>query len=84
VKIVYTENFKKYFVYWQQNNIKMAEKVLSLIDAVKDDPFSGIGKPEPLAYTLSGCWSRRINKEHRLVYRIKNNELQLLSCRFHY
>jgi toxin YoeB len=70
-------------MYWLRNNKKIAEKVLSLIKAIEDNPFGGIGKPEPLAYTLSGCWSRRINRGHRLIYRIKNDELQLLSCRFH-
>ncbi|MDR0428224.1 MAG: Txe/YoeB family addiction module toxin [Dysgonamonadaceae bacterium] len=84
MKTVYTNNFKKHFVYWRQNNKKTAEKISELIKAVENDPFGGIGKPEPLAYTLSGCWSRRINREHRLVYRVQNGELQLLSCRFHY
>ncbi|MDR1982451.1 MAG: Txe/YoeB family addiction module toxin [Holosporaceae bacterium] len=84
MKTVYTSNFKKHFMYWQQHNRKTAERVLLLIKAVENAPFVGIGKPEPLSYTLSGCWSRRINKEHRLVYKIQNDELQLLSCRFHY
>jgi toxin YoeB len=84
MKIVYTSNFKKHFKYWQQSNKKTAEKVLALIDAIKNDPFEGVGKPEALCYALSGYWSRRINKEHRLVYRIHDDELQLLSCRFHY
>ncbi|MDR2723971.1 MAG: Txe/YoeB family addiction module toxin [Holosporaceae bacterium] len=84
MRTVYTSNFKEHFKYWQQNNKKIAEKVLNLIKAVEKDHFVGIGKPEPLAYDLSGCWSRRINREHRLVYRIFKDELQLLSCRFHY
>ncbi|MDR2268108.1 MAG: Txe/YoeB family addiction module toxin [Holosporaceae bacterium] len=82
--MVYTENFKKHFTHWLQNNRKIAEKILGLIKAIENDPLDGIGKPNPLAHALSGCWSRRINKEHRLVYRLKNDEVQLLVCHFHY
>ena len=65
-------------------NKKCVEKSQKLLEAIAKDPFKGIGKPEPLKYQLSGCWSRRINKEHRLVYRVQNEELQLISCRYHH
>ena len=63
---------------------KLAERVKQLIEDILVNPFSGLGKPEPLKYHLFGCWSRRINSVHRLVYRIENETLQIISCRYHY
>lgn len=62
----------------------LAAKIKTLIVNIMEAPFSGLGKPEPLRYDLSGCWSRRINAMHRLVYRIVDDEVQILSCRYHY
>ncbi len=70
--------------YWVEADKKKALKILSLIEEIGKNPFSGTGKPEPLKYTLSGCWSRRIDQEHRLVYEAKNNQIRILSCRHHY
>ncbi len=79
-----TSKFEDDFKFWQKSDKKIIERILKLIESVKIDPQSGIGKPEQLKYELKGCWSRRINFEHRLVYMISESEVILLSCRFHY
>lgn len=84
MKIVVYEEFERDLNLWKEQNKRIVEKIQKLLKAIAKDPFKGIGKPEPLKYQLSGCWSRRINKEHRLVYRVQNEELQLISCRYHY
>lgn len=75
------------YVGWQHDP-KIHERINDLIDNIRDHPFKGIGKPEPLKHDLSGWWSRRITREHRLVYRVsgrgKDRKLEILSCRFHY
>lgn len=63
---------------------KLFLRTLDLIDAVSREPFTGIGKPEPLRHQLAGCWSRRINDRHRLVYRVSGQTLVILSCIYHY
>jgi toxin YoeB len=63
---------------------RIALKIISLLEAVIKDPFEGIGKPEPLKHELAGCWSRRIDQEHRLVYRVEGNMIVVLACRHHY
>lgn len=70
--------------WWVQNDRKQALKIMKLIQAVQRDPFQGIGKPEPLKHDLSGCWSRRINQEHRLVYQVLEDKIRILACRYHY
>jgi toxin YoeB len=62
----------------------MALRIIRLIRDVQRDPYSGIGKPEPLEHELSGCWSRRIDQEHRLVYQIQQSKVRILACRYHY
>lgn len=84
MKILFTANSWEDYLYWQRNNKKILKRINQLIKDIKRNPFHGIGKPEPLKYELSGCWSRRINDEHRLVYEIKKNELTVISCKFHY
>jgi toxin YoeB len=63
---------------------KLFIRTTDLIDAVSRDPFNGIGKPEPLRHHLAGCWSRRINDRHRLVYKVEGNALLIFNCLFHY
>lgn len=63
---------------------KLFVRTIDLIEAVSRDPFSGVGKPEPLKHQLAGCWSRRINERHRLVYRVNGQTLVILSCIYHY
>lgn len=72
------------YLYWQKADKKMLKKINELIKVSIRTPFEGIGKPEPLKSNLSGWWSRRINHEHRLVYRIENNAIYILQCRKHY
>ena len=70
--------------WWVKQDRKKATKILKLIQEVARDPFHGTGKPEPLRGELSGCWSRRIDAEHRLVYEVKGNVIKILACRYHY
>jgi len=77
------------YQYWQKEDQKILNRINELIKAAQREPFKGIGKPEPLRQNLKGFWSRRINKEHRLVYRIsgktkKEQRIEILTCRFHY
>lgn len=69
---------------WATVDKKIYKKLNNLIKATLRDPFNGIGKPEPLKHELSGCWSRRITDEHRLVYMIEGDVLYILSCKNHY
>ena len=70
--------------HWVQFQPKLAKRILRMIDETRKDPFGGIGKPEPLKGDLSGCWSKRIDNEHRLVYKATADALIILQCRFHY
>ena len=70
--------------WWVRRDRKVALKVLSLIEDIQRDPTSGLGKPEPLKHELSGCWSRRIDDEHRIVYRFSVDSIRILACRYHY
>ena len=70
--------------HWIKKDRRKAEKIMALIQEIAKDPFQGTGKPEPLKYDLSGCWSRRVDQEHRVVYSIDNEKIRILSCRFHY
>jgi len=70
--------------WWVEEDRKKALRIIKLIKEVQRDPFTGTGKPEPLNHGLSGCWSRRIDKEHRLVYQVKEDKIRILACRYHY
>jgi len=72
------------YIYWQSQNGKRFKRIGDLIKDAQREPFAGIGKPEPLKHSLSGCWSRRIDETNRLVYMIVDEELIILSCRYHY
>lgn len=69
---------------WQQTDKKILKRINDLIKAISREPFEGIGKPEPLRHGLSGYWSRRINDEHRLVYKVEGEDLLIAMCRYHY
>ena len=77
------EAFEDY-LYWQTQDKKTLKRIHELLKSIQRDPYGGIGKPERLRWDLNGCWSRRIDQEHRLVYRIENNSIHILACRFHY
>ncbi len=70
--------------WWIAQDRKTALRIVKLIKEIQRDPFSGTGKPEPLKHEFSGCWSRRIDKEHRLVYEVQNKKIRILACRYHY
>jgi toxin YoeB len=72
------------FTNWATRDPRVFERLTRLISETAKDPFSGIGKPEPLRHQLKGCWSRRITEEHRLVYQVTEASLVILSCRYHY
>lgn len=72
------------YLNWQVNDKKILFRINDLIKDAQRNPFTGLGKPEPLKGNLSGCWSRRINEEHRLVYMVKEDCIYILQCRFHY
>ena len=70
--------------WWVEKDRKKALKIIKLIREIQKNPFEGTGKPEPLKHDLSGCWSRRIDKEHRLVYQVFDEKIRILACRYHY
>lgn len=72
------------YLHWQRQDQAINRKINGLIKKIQRHPFEGTGKPEPLKGSLTGFWSRRINREHRLVYRIKGNTLETAQCRYHY
>jgi len=82
--IVWHDAALEQYHYWVENDPSKVEKIKSIISSCKIDPFKGIGKPEPLKGSLSGYWSRRINKEHRFVYSFSGETLTIIQCRFHY
>jgi len=84
VKLIFSDEAWDDHLYWQKQDRKMVERINKLIQEVKREPFSGLGKPEPLKHALSGFWSRRITDEHRMVYRVEGDSLQLAQLRYHY
>ena len=82
--IGFENNALKQFLYWEKHDKRIFDKITSLLDDARKTPFEGIGKPEPLKHNLKGFWSRRINKEHRLVYKVSEKEITVISCKFHY
>jgi toxin YoeB len=84
VELVFQTHGWEDYLYWQQQDKKILQRINDLIKATLRSPFKGIGKPEPLKGDLAGCWSRRITDEHRLVYAIRGNRSHILQCRFHY
>lgn len=72
------------YLYWQESDKKKVKRINELIKDIKRSPFEGIGDPEPLRHHWSGYWSRRIDKEHRLVYKVDDSGLSVAQCRFHY
>ena len=83
-KIVFESSAFADFNDWAKLDKKMYRKIVELIKDIERNPFQGLGKPEALKHDLSGYWSRRINLEHRLVYKVTNEEIIILSCKYHY
>ena len=82
--VKFTGRATAHYHWMQQNKPKLHAKIDRLIDDILRDPYQGIGKPEPLKHEYAGCWSRRIDDEHRLVYRVDGKTIIILQCRYHY
>lgn len=82
--IVFSKNSWDDYISWQSEDKNMLRKINELIKDIQRTPFEGKGKPEPLKYDLAGYWSRRIDREHRLVYQVADNQIFIYSCRYHY
>jgi toxin YoeB len=72
------------YLYWQKTDKKILSRINDLLKEISRNPFNGIGKPEPLKYKYRGFWSRRIDGEHRLIYKVNGDEILIAKCRFHY
>ena len=85
MEIKFTDDANRDLEYWKKtHNVKVLKRIRELLEAIQQDPYKGIGNPEVLKHQLSGYWSRHINLEHRLVYKISGNVITVISCRFHY
>ena len=84
MRITFSKNAWEDYMSWQSEDKKILKKINDLIKDIQRTPYEGMGKPEPLKYDLTGLWSRRIDREHRLVYQANENEIVIYSCRYHY
>ena len=84
MKLIFSEKAWEDYLYWQKNDKKMLKRINLLIKDIQRSPFTGIGKPEHLQYDLSGYWSRRIDDEHRMVYKVQNEAIFLSQLKYHY
>ena len=81
---VFHTEFREDLKYWVATDRKVALRAFELTEAIMRDPFTGIGKPEPLKYLAAGAWSRRLTQEHRVVYLVSDDRIDFLQCRYHY
>ena len=88
MKVVFTKNALEDYSYWEKNNKKIASRIKQLLKQIQQNPFQGIGNPEPLKHDLKGYWSRRLNREHRIIYKVegkgKAQIITVIQVRFHY
>lgn len=85
MEIKFTDEAKEDFDYWKTtNNQTILKRIRELLESIQKTPYRGIGKPEKLKYNLRGHWSRRINREHRLIYKLEKDAIIVISLRFHY
>ena len=84
MKIIFLSQGWEDYIYWQNTNKSVLKRINALIKEIDRTPFEGSGKPEPLKHSLAGWWSRRLNLEHRLVYKVENESVFILQCRYHY
>lgn len=84
MRLIFADSAWDDYLHWQQHDRRMVERINRLIRDTEREPFAGIGKPEPLKHALAGYWSRRINDEHRMVYRIDGDALCIAQLRYHY
>ena len=84
MKLTFSEQAWEDYLYWQSHDRRTLQRINALLKEIMRTPFSGTGKPEPLRHALSGYWSRRIDGEHRLVYRVTPTAIEIVQCRYHY
>ena len=84
MKLIFSENSWKDYLYWQRTDKKILKRINLLIRDIQRMPYEGIGKPEPLKHSLSGYWSRRITDEHRIVYKAEDDAVLIAQLRYHY
>lgn len=84
MKFVFTELSWEDYLFWQKNDKQKLKRINELLKDISRNSYGGIGKPEPLKHNYAGFWSRRIDEEHRLIYRVVEDEIQIAKCRFHY
>ncbi len=84
MKYIFVDESWEDYLYWQKTDKKTLRKINKLLKDISRTPFSGLGKPEPLKHKYQGFWSRRIDSEHRLIYRVVDDEIQIAKCRHHY
>ena len=84
MKFIFVDESWEDYLYWQKTNKNYVKKINELLKDISRTPFSRLGKPEPLKHKYKGFWSRRIDSEHRLIYTVKDNEILIAKCRFHY
>ncbi|MCK7435921.1 Txe/YoeB family addiction module toxin [Enterobacter bugandensis] len=84
MRLIWAGNAWEDYLYWQETDKRIVKKINELIKSISREPFAGLGKPEPLKHNLSGFWSRRINQEHRLVYAVTADAIEIVECRYHY
>ena len=84
MNLIFSDQAWEDYQYWYETDKKMIRRINELLKAIRRNPHSGIGKPEPLRHALAGWWSRRIDQEHRLVYRVSEQGILLAQMRFHY
>lgn len=84
MELSFKKTAKEDLEYWKKNNPKILKRICDLLKSIKENPYSGIDKPEALKYELSGFWSRRMNKEHRILYKVEDDFIGIYGLRFHY
>ncbi len=84
MKLIFSDNAWEDYLYWQKTDKKILSRINNLIKEIIRNPFEGIGKPEPLKHALSGYWSRRINDEHRIIYKASQDVILIAQLRYHY
>ena len=84
MKYIFVDESWEDYLYWQKVDKKLLSKINDLLKEISRTPFHGLGKPEPLKFKYKGYWSRRINDEHRLIYKVQDDEILIVKCRFHY
>jgi len=84
MKYIFVDESWEDYLYWQKTDKRVLKKINKLLKEISRHPYSGLEKPEPLKYKYKGFWSRKITEEHRLIYKYREDEIQIAKCRFHY